>query len=69
VCEYVEHSARDRVQDRQAVDSVLDEGIDSFKQALGNGNSETRSTVVETLHLRPPNKEPRFPHPSTSRKE
>lgn len=31
VREYVEHSAGDWVQDRQAVDSVLDEGIDSFK--------------------------------------
>lgn len=37
VCEDVEHGAGDRVQDRQAVDPVLDEGVDSFKQAAEVG--------------------------------
>lgn len=37
VCKDVEHGARDRVQDRQAVDPVLDEGVDSFKQAAEVG--------------------------------
>lgn len=64
--ENVEHSAGDRVQDRQAVDPVLDEGIDSFKQTLGNRSSETRSSIVRTLHLRPIT---RFPHPSASGKK
>lgn len=69
VSEYVEHSAGDRVQDWQAVNSVLDEGVDSFKQTLGNESSKTRSNMVETLHLRPPNREPRLPHPSVAPKE
>lgn len=37
MCEDVEHSPGDRVQDRQAVDPVLDEGVDSFEQAVEVG--------------------------------
>lgn len=67
--EYVEHSAGDGVQDRQAVDSVLDKGVDRFKQTLENGSTETRGSVVETLHVRPLNGVPKSPHPSASQKE
>lgn len=67
--EDVQHSTGDRVQDGQAVDSVLDEGIDSFKQTSKNGSSETRSNMGKTLHLKPPNRVPGSPHPSASQKK
>lgn len=68
VREDVQHSAGDWVQDGQAVDSVLDEGIDSFKQTLKNGSNETRSNVGKTLHPRPSNRVPGSLHPSASQK-
>lgn len=37
VCEDVEHSTRDWVQDGQTVDPVLNEDVDSFKQAAEVG--------------------------------
>lgn len=69
VREDVQHSAGDWVQDGQAVDSVLNEGIDSFKQTLKNRSSETGSNVGKTLHPRTPNKVPGSLHPSASQKK